>query len=115
MNSIISASKSSPAIFIDSDFDAPPDATKAISVVPAPTFTIKCPLGSNISIPAPIAATIGSSTKYTSFIPKSLTTLKNDLFSTCVTPLGTQTIALPCSTASFPIPVSYTHLTLPTN
>ena len=63
INSIISLSKLSPAIFIDSDFEAPPEATKAISVVPAPTLTIKCPLGSKISIPAPTAETIGSSIK----------------------------------------------------
>lgn len=54
--SIISSSKLSPATLIDFVLDAPPDDMNAISVVPAPTFTTKCPFLVNISIPAPIAA-----------------------------------------------------------
>ena len=60
-NSIISSFKWSPAILTDLDNAAPPDTINAISVVPPPISTIKCPFGSNKSIPTPIAAAIGSS------------------------------------------------------
>ena len=54
----------------------------AISVVPPPISTIKCPLGWNRSIPAPIAAATGSSIRYTSLAPASFTTSTTALLST---------------------------------
>ena len=47
----------------------PPSEITAISVVPPPISTIILPQGLDISIPAPIAAAIGSSIIATSLAP----------------------------------------------
>ena len=52
------------------------------------------PLGSSISIPAPIAAAIGSSIKYTSLAPAWIIVSSTALSSTSVIPDGTPTITL---------------------
>ena len=56
--------------------------------------TMMLPLGSATSIPAPIAAAIGSSIKYTSFPPALITDSSTALSSTSVMPEGTPTTTL---------------------
>ena len=65
----IASSKSSPAILIEELTTVPPRDITAISVVPPPISTIMLPHGLEISIPAPIAAAIGSSIIITSLAP----------------------------------------------
>ena len=65
----IAPSKSSPAILIEVLTTVPPKEITAISVVPPPISTIILPHGLEISIPAPIAAAIGSSIIATSLAP----------------------------------------------
>ena len=59
----------SPATLIESLTTIPPRDITATSVVPPPISTTIFPVGSATSIPAPIAAAIGSSIKYTSLAP----------------------------------------------
>src|SRR3989304_5242241 len=66
----------------------------ATSVVPPPRSTIILPDGSVIGRPAPIAAAIGSSTRYTSFAPADSADSLTALCSTCVMPEGMQIIIL---------------------
>ena len=54
------AVNSSPATLIDLSQTIPPRDITAISVVPPPMSITIFPLGSNTSIPIPIAAAIGS-------------------------------------------------------
>ena len=70
----------------------PPREITAISEVPPPISTIMLPHGREISIPAPIAAAIGSSMIATSLAPASYVASSTAFFSTSVTPLGTQTL-----------------------
>ena len=65
----MASSKSSPAIFMDVLTTVPPREITAISEVPPPISTIIFPHGLAISIPAPIAAAIGSSIIATSLAP----------------------------------------------
>jgi len=58
---IIASSNLSPPNFIESLTTDPPNDITAISVVPPPISIIMLPFGWAISIPAPIAAAIGSS------------------------------------------------------
>ena len=89
---IIASSKVSPATFIDVLSTIPPRDITAMSVVPPPTSTTMHPFGFEISIPAPIAAAIGSSIRNTSLAPASIVASITALFSTSVTPEGTHTI-----------------------
>ena len=57
----MAVSNLSPPIFIESLTTAPPRDITAISVVPPPISITIFPFGWDISIPAPIAAAIGSS------------------------------------------------------
>ena len=66
---IIASSKSSPAIFTDALTTEPPSEITATSLVPPPISTIMLPQGFDMSIPAPIAAAIGSSIMATSLAP----------------------------------------------
>ena len=66
---IIASSKSSPAILMEALTTVPPNEITAISEVPPPISTIILPQGLYISIPAPIAAAIGSSIINTSLAP----------------------------------------------
>ena len=84
----MASSKLSPAILIEVLTTVPPREITAISAVPPPISTIMFPHGFEISIPAPIAAAIGSSMMATSLAPASSTAF----FSTSVTPLGTHTL-----------------------
>ena len=61
----IYSSNLSPATFNDVLSTEPPNEITAISVVPPPISTTILPHGLAISIPAPIAAAIGSSIKNT--------------------------------------------------
>ena len=65
----MASSKSSPAILIDALTTVPPSEITAISEVPPPISTIIFPHGFDISIPAPMAAAIGSSIIETSLAP----------------------------------------------
>ena len=65
----MSKSKALPAILIDEEFTIPPKDNMAISVVPPPISITMLPLGFDISIPAPMAATLGSSSKNTFLAP----------------------------------------------
>ncbi len=75
---------------MEADSTTPDSEITAISVVPPPTSTIRCPSGLAISIPAPMAAATGSSIRYTlrapAWIPASITARS----STSVIPEGTQ-------------------------
>ena len=94
----MSSSRSSPAILIELLTTTPPKDITATSVVPPPISTIIFPLGSAMSIFAPIAAAIGSSIKYTSFAPACNIDSSTALSSTSVIPEGT-----PTTTLGFPI------------
>ena len=59
----IASSNLSPATLIDVLTTEPPSEITAISAVPPPISTTIFPEGFDISIPAPIAAAIGSSIK----------------------------------------------------
>ena len=72
----------------------PPSEITATSDVPPPISTIILPFGFEISIPAPIAAAIGSSIKYVLLAPACIAASITARFSTSVTPLGTQIITL---------------------
>jgi len=67
----MASSKLSPAILIEVLTTVPPREITAISAVPPPISTIMFPHGFEISIPAPIAAAIGSSMMATSLAPAS--------------------------------------------
>ena len=86
----IASSKSSPAILIDVLTTVPPREITAMSDVPPPMSTIIFPHGLAISIPAPIAAAIGSSIIFTSLAPAWNVASSTAFRSTSVTPLGTQ-------------------------
>ncbi len=62
----------------------------ATSVVPPPISTIMLPDASVIGSPAPIAAAIGSSIRYTSRAPADSALSLTARFSTWVMPEGTQ-------------------------
>ena len=94
INLTMASSKSSPAIFIEVLTTAPPREITAISVVPPPISTIMFPHGFAISMPAPIAAAIGSSIISTDLAPACQVASSTAFFSTSVTPLGTQTAIL---------------------
>ena len=88
----MASSKSSPATLIDVLTTVPPSEITAISAVPPPISTIILPHGLAMSIPAPIAAAIGSSIIATSLAPASYVASSTAFFSTSVTPLGTHTL-----------------------
>ncbi len=62
----------------------------ATSVVPPPMSTTMLPLGSVMGRPAPMAAAIGSSIRYTSRAPALSALSLTARFSTSVMPKGTQ-------------------------
>ena len=72
----------------------PPKEITAISAVPPPISTTIFPHGFDISIPAPIAAAIGSSIKYTLLAPAVVAASITAFFSTSVTRDGIQIIIL---------------------
>ena len=80
----------SPPKRTDWAYTIPDREITAISVVPPPISTIILPTGSWTSRPIPIAAAIGSSTRYTSFAPACSALSRTALRSTSVIPLGTQ-------------------------
>ena len=82
----------SPAKRIERLLTIPPNAIVATSVVPPPMSTTMLPVGSITGSPAPIAAAKGSSMIKASFAPAILVASTTALFSTSVTPLGTQII-----------------------
>ena len=67
----------------------PDSEMTATSVVPPPMSTIMLPPGSWIGRPAPMAAAIGSSIRYTSRAPACMAESRTARFSTCVIPEGT--------------------------
>jgi hypothetical protein len=69
----------------------------AISLVPPPTSTIKRPIGSSISRPAPIAAAIGSSIRCTRRAPAESEASSTARCSTWVMPDGAHTISRGCA------------------
>ena len=81
----IYSSNLSPAILSDVLTTDPPSEITAISVVPPPISTTILPHGLAISIPAPIAAAIGSSIKYTFLAPACVAASITAFFSTSVT------------------------------
>ena len=70
----------------------PPKEITATSVVPPPISTTIEPLASETFKPAPIAAAIGSSIRYTWLAPAPSADSRMARRSTCVEPHGTQTI-----------------------
>ena len=76
----------------------PPNEITAMSVVPPPISTTIFPQGFEISIPAPIAAAIGSSIKYTFLAPACVAASITAFFSTSVTCDGIQIIILGAKT-----------------
>ena len=88
------SSNLSPATFIDVLTTEPPSDITAISVVPPPISTTIFPQGFDISIPAPIAAAIGSSIKYTLLAPAFVAASITAFFSTSVTLDGMHIIIL---------------------
>ena len=90
----IASSNLSPATFKDSLTTEPPNEITAISVVPPPMSTTIFPHGFDISIPAPIAAAIGSSIKYTLLAPACDAASITAFFSTSVTCDGMHIIIL---------------------
>ena len=84
----------SPATFNEVLTTEPPRDITAISVVPPPISTIMFPHAFEISIPAPIAAAIGSSIKYTFLAPACPAASITAFFSTSVTCDGIQIIIL---------------------
>ena len=90
----IASSNLSPATFIEVLTTEPPKDITAISVVPPPISTTMFPHGLDISIPAPIAAAIGSSIKYTFLAPACDAASITAFFSTSVTCEGIQIIIL---------------------
>ena len=85
---MIDSVSSSPAIRKDLFSTIPPKERIAISVVPPPISMIICPRGSSIGSPAPIAAAIGSSTRYASRAPAWIAASDTARLSTSVTPEG---------------------------
>ena len=83
----------SPAILVEREDTIPPNEIVATSVVPPPISTTIEPVGSITGRPAPIAAANGSSITYASRAPATLAASITALFSTSVTPEGTQIIA----------------------
>ena len=81
---IISESNTFPATLIDAELTTPPSERTATSVVPPPISITIFPLGFEISNPAPIAATFGSSSKYTFLAPVFSAASLIAFFSTCV-------------------------------
>ena len=75
----------------------PPSEMTAISLVPPPMSTTIRPIGSAISSPAPIAAAIGSSIRWTRRAPAASEASSTARFSTSVTPDGAQTISRGCA------------------
>ena len=80
----------SPATFTDSLYTMPASEITATSVVPPPMSTTMLPNGSAIGNPAPIAAAMGSSIRYTSRAPASSAESFTARCSTCVIFEGTQ-------------------------
>src|SRR5205823_2561056 len=78
---MIASSISSPAIRTDFAKTMPESEITATSVVPPPTSTIMLPPGSWIGSPAPIAAAIGSSIRYTSRAPACMAESRTARFS----------------------------------
>ncbi|CCY72102.1 unknown [Clostridium sp. CAG:921] len=94
INSTISLSSLSPAIFIEFETTIPPSDKTAISLVPPPISTIIAPSAFSTLIPAPIADAITSSIKNTSLAPALYATPSAALSSTSVIPDGIETTTL---------------------
>ena len=90
----MASSNLSPATFNDVFTTDPPSEITAISVVPPPISTTIFPHGFDMSIPAPIAAAIGSSIKYTFLAPACDAASITAFFSTSVTCEGIHIIIL---------------------
>ena len=84
----------SPATFSDVLTTEPPSEITATSVVPPPISTIMFPHAFEMSIPAPIAAAIGSSIRYTFLAPACVAASITAFFSTSVTCDGMHIIIL---------------------
>jgi hypothetical protein len=76
---------------MDWQVTTPPSEITATSVVPPPTSTTMVPAGSDTGSPAPIAAAIGSSMRYTRRAPAWRPASCTAPCSTPVIPLGTAT------------------------
>ncbi|MNJ53876.1 hypothetical protein D3C77_492920 [compost metagenome] len=87
---IIAVSNVSPAILMDEAVTMSPMESTATSVVPPPISTTMLPLGSYMSIPAPMAAAFGSSSKNTSLAPLCSAASRIDFCSTDVIFVGAQ-------------------------
>ena len=85
----MAVSISSPAPRSDWQWTTPDSESIATSVVPPPMSTTMLPPGSVMGIPAPIAAAMGSSIRYTSRAPACIAESRTARFSTCVIPEGT--------------------------
>ena len=83
------SSISSPAMRTDLEYTIPDSEITATSVVPPPMSTIMLPPGSWMGSPAPIAAAMGSSIRYTSRAPACMAESRTARFSTWVMPEGT--------------------------
>ncbi len=88
---MIASSILSPPQRIELEVTMPESEITATSVVPPPMSTTMLPVGAVTSRPAPIAAAIGSSIRYTSRAPAERADSRTARFSTLVMAGGTQT------------------------
>ena len=82
------SSISSPAILIEPETLISAREIRAISVVPPPMSTIMLAIGSVTGSPAPMAAAMGSSTRYVRLAPARSALFSTARFSTAVIPDG---------------------------
>ena len=108
----MASSNLSPAILMEVDTTIPPRDITAMSVVPPPISNTMLPLALDISKPAPIADAIGSSISLVVLAPALLAASITALFSTSVTPLGTQTTILGLIILLLPIALSMKYLSI---
>ena len=87
----MASSISSPPTRTEALHTVPFKAITAISEVPPPISTIMLPTGSSTGMPIPMAAAIGSCTRWTSLAPACFAASITARFSTSVIPLGTPT------------------------
>ena len=87
---MIDSSNLSPPTRTDVEYTIPPSEITPTSVVPPPISTTIEPVASSTGRPAPIAAAIGSSIRYTCDAPAPSADSRIARRSTCVEPHGTQ-------------------------
>lgn len=90
MYATMASSILSPPTRMDCEYTMPAREMTATSVVPPPMSTTMLPVGSVTGRPAPMAAAMGSSMRYTSRAPALSALSRTARFSTSVMPKGTQ-------------------------